>query len=827
MRFSLKEIYDYFINNDQFLKEANLKHLYDQTANETPKVAARGKQLLNDVRYFGLSKDGTLNFKVKSQTVPGRYYYMYIEAPDIIRFGEQIDEGQAFLDKDLSILLTMNGFRVMSSDPSFLYWAWQYKATVGNYEIEPETRAPKRNNTLLKGALNKHLFATIENLFTNKNIRAHIVKDINNYLRMLSGFDYEDYQQENHARQIQQQNRAVKWKNNPTDYMNEYFARQAKNHSFLDDKDIKKSLRSEVTKFVRANLDADVDAFLRDYFNMTLKAFANDMMVPENSVEEYFEELGFSKKQSTWQKRVDSRKQKEDESKGISSGILTKESEGNLITIYRAVIADDEKEANKYINSTTRYSASDYGPGIYWSTNIDVVRYYGNFIYKAEVHEHQIKKKIDSQNIVILTADTHKSLSKALVASVDVGINSRYTFHPSAWEGHKLFKESEQIQEDKYKQYLSLHKEVVSDVFKKLIDLAEDWKEDNFLDENQDHPFTWILDNQSTLTTLVEEHDDSKYNEEEFEPYRKHFYPVDDEESLNTEEFKNATFHHITNNSHHWEFWCELGEDGLFTLKDDIDEHSYLLSVIERACDNACMSQFYNNRVRDWYDENKDSMVLPDFSIKFYEDLIDIITEHNLDIDEEVYNKYKEIAGKLNEAEKIDPIDIKDRDNVYVHTDRVSYTTLGGYPAFGAGYYLFHINSVDDTIWRPNEEGDNKYYRLTNSSNIVIAPKDNYPLEFDEQQLDDIEEGVISRGKTFDKERFKSLAVNLQMHRLYSLFRNEMVDIMREAGIDAILIIDVSNAYDEPIKNELCVYNPSIIVELDLNEEMIYYEENR
>ena len=321
--------------DDNLLQEANLKHLYTKALNETPKMAQRGDTLSNRVRYFGLSKDGTLNFKVASQSEPGHFYYIYIEAPDVLRLGDVLENGDHLNEADFSRLLTMNGFRIHCGCPAWLYWSFQYMATQGNYEIEPETRAPKRNNTLLQGSMCKHLIAVVKNLYENKSIRLAIIKDIENYLRMILGMDYEDYQQMKHARQIQQQNRAVKWKNKPSDYMNDYFARKAKNHSFLDDHDIKKSLKKEMNKFITANPQSNVDDFLRSYFQMTQKAFAEDMKIPEASVEEYFNELGFSDKK---EKVIEKREQKSlakqqvsqpnvSQQSGVKSNILTKDSE--------------------------------------------------------------------------------------------------------------------------------------------------------------------------------------------------------------------------------------------------------------------------------------------------------------------------------------------------------------------------------------------------------------------------------------------------------------------------------------------------------------------
>lgn len=287
------------LRTPEVLDEANLKQLYTKAITETPKFAARAEELgnkSNAVRYFGLSDDGTWNFKVKSQTRVGKYHYVYIESADMLKFtylASVMEED--FTEKDLAKLLTMNGFRIGCGCESWLYYAFQYMATIGNYEIEPETRAPKRNNTELAGSECKHLILVTKAIYENKQIREQLAKDINNYLRMLNDLDYEEFQSISSMRQIKSQNRAVKWKNKPTDFMNNYFARKAKQHPFLDDHDIVKSLRSEVRKYVRANSQASVDDFLKDYFGMTKKAFADEMEVTELSIDDYFnKDIGFA-----------------------------------------------------------------------------------------------------------------------------------------------------------------------------------------------------------------------------------------------------------------------------------------------------------------------------------------------------------------------------------------------------------------------------------------------------------------------------------------------------------------------------------------------------
>jgi hypothetical protein len=54
---------------------------------------------------------------------------------------------------------------------------------------------------------------------------------------------------------------------------------------------------------------------------------------------------------------------------------------------------------------------------------------------------------------------------------------------------------------------------------------------------------------------MIEEHDDSKFSEEEFEPYAQKWF----NNSGKTSEYEAAWLHHWTHNEHHPEFW--LGED--------------------------------------------------------------------------------------------------------------------------------------------------------------------------------------------------------------------------------------------------------------------------
>ena len=94
---------------------------------------------------------------------------------------------------------------------------------------------------------------------------------------------------------------------------------------------------------------------------------------------------------------------------------------------------------------------------------------------------------------------------------------------------------------------------------------------------------------------LIQEHDDSKFSEPEFEPYAQHFYG----DKKNDFEYEEAWRHHWTHNEHHPEFW--LGEDMPY------------IYILEMLCDWGSfsiasgnmkeLSDFYFNKARD--DEEK------------------------------------------------------------------------------------------------------------------------------------------------------------------------------------------------------------------------------
>jgi hypothetical protein len=102
--------------------------------------------------------------------------------------------------------------------------------------------------------------------------------------------------------------------------------------------------------------------------------------------------------------------------------------------------------------------------------------------------------------------------------------------------------------QEEYKKYIIDHKARVKQF--------ADW-----LKENVPEVFDELPDIE-VFYDIIEEHDDSKFSEEEFEPYAQKFYGPQDINGKPLEfvpGYEEAWQHHWIHNEHHPEFW--LGED--------------------------------------------------------------------------------------------------------------------------------------------------------------------------------------------------------------------------------------------------------------------------
>jgi len=106
--------------------------------------------------------------------------------------------------------------------------------------------------------------------------------------------------------------------------------------------------------------------------------------------------------------------------------------------------------------------------------------------------------------------------------------------------------------------------------------------------------------NEKEMEQRIAQHDSSKWDAEEFEAYRNHFYPAENEYQ-DDNQFENAWKEHYELNDHHPEFWVVDNK----ALK--MDEHA----IAEMFCDWIAMSMVFGTSLVDWYN-NEDINFHPD-----------------------------------------------------------------------------------------------------------------------------------------------------------------------------------------------------------------------
>ena len=131
----------------------------------------------------------------------------------------------------------------------------------------------------------------------------------------------------------------------------------------------------------------------------------------------------------------------------------------------------------------------------------------------------------------------------------------------------------------------------------------------------------WLLSNchevfkevdEDVFWDLIKEHDESKFSEEEFEPYAQKWHG----DGKKTLEYKQAWEHHWQNNEHHPEYW--LGEDMpyIYILEMICDWGSFSIA----KGDFQELKDFYFNKAKNDPEKN-----LSDNTKKIIEDIIEQI----------------------------------------------------------------------------------------------------------------------------------------------------------------------------------------------------------
>jgi hypothetical protein len=108
----------------------------------------------------------------------------------------------------------------------------------------------------------------------------------------------------------------------------------------------------------------------------------------------------------------------------------------------------------------------------------------------------------------------------------------------------------------------------------------------------------------------VRDHDLSKFDAEEFQAYRMKFFPTEEEknycedvQNIVEENFREAWFHHYSNNAHHPEYWKKKGEKG---------HRFWKMMVVHMAIDLTAMSLKFGGKPSEYYANNKGRFEIPE-----------------------------------------------------------------------------------------------------------------------------------------------------------------------------------------------------------------------
>lgn len=161
--------------------------------------------------------------------------------------------------------------------------------------------------------------------------------------------------------------------------------------------------------------------------------------------------------------------------------------------------------------------------------------------------------------------------------------------------------------EAEYRSYIDNHIKNVSVAWEKLQPLL---KGKYFVDDAQ-----WF-----SIEFLIKMHDLSKYGVDEFDGYRRYFFPSDGEH-YDSYRFNLAWNHHQKENPHHWEYWCMIRNTEVVPL--DIPEEY----IFEMLCDWTAMSIRFGDTPSEFYRNNKTQMIFTDETRTLVEELLPLFDE--------------------------------------------------------------------------------------------------------------------------------------------------------------------------------------------------------
>lgn len=154
-----------------------------------------------------------------------------------------------------------------------------------------------------------------------------------------------------------------------------------------------------------------------------------------------------------------------------------------------------------------------------------------------------------------------------------------------------------------YRNYIKDHKRLVLRAFYEMLQCKN---------------MEWIMSDKEIMDKLwirALEHDDSKFDKKEFEPYRKHYFPINEKEKIENEPFYKAAWeHHKKHNDHHWQHRTNW--------KDEDFDINTELACLENVMDWLAVGYRFHNRPYEYYEKHKSEIKLPKKQIEFIEKCI-------------------------------------------------------------------------------------------------------------------------------------------------------------------------------------------------------------
>lgn len=222
-----------------------------------------------------------------------------------------------------------------------------------------------------------------------------------------------------------------------------------------------------------------------------------------------------------------------------------------------------------------------------------------NNLYKIHLFRKNTQNSIFKKNIKKRTAFIYFCLSASSLLKYK-SIKNFYYFKTK-------------VKEKQYKNYIKKHRKNIKKAFQ---------------NEIIHNPNIYLLVDRELISKLSQrilDHDKSKYSKEEFDAYRKNFYPINKKEKEdNLKNFEKAWEHHYKNNSHHW-------QNRQYKKSFNINNDEEVLDVLENVLDWAAMGYTFKDTVKEYYDKNKDNIILCSSEKIFLEHIIyDILLDEGV-----------------------------------------------------------------------------------------------------------------------------------------------------------------------------------------------------